>query len=168
MCYNETELDFERRIMEKTTGGIINPGRQFELDIAKTFAIFFMICVHVSHHMATMDYSTYHGTPLRVIIELFAGPTAAPLFMFAMGVGTVYSSRRQPVNLIRRGIWIFVLGYILNFFRYGIYALAGGIIEGEFMEETLYALTAQDILQFAGLALIVTGILYYFRRFPNI
>jgi hypothetical protein len=127
-------------------------------------AIISMIICHPvimlgAHHIG------YENDIPYLVADLFFGDylAAAHAFMFAMGVGTVYSSRRQPVNLIRRGIWIFVLGYILNFFRYGIYALAGGIIEGEFMEETLYALTAQDILQFAGLALIVTGILYYFR-----
>ena len=45
----------------------------------------------------------------------------------------------------------------MNFFRYGVYALVDGIIEGQFVDETLYALVVQDIFHFAGIAFIITG-----------
>jgi hypothetical protein len=78
--------------------------------------------------------------------------------MFAMGVGIVYSRNNGYSDLVRRGIKIYVLGYILNFLRYGVYTLGYGLISGEFPDETLHAFLCQDILQFAGLALVATGI----------
>lgn len=83
----------------------------------------------------------------------------AHAFMFAMGVGVVYTRRGAPADLMRRGVRIYLLGYVLNFCRYGFYALAEGILSGVFEPETLEALFGQDILQFAGLALLVTGAL---------
>lgn len=151
----------ERSIMEKNTGGILNPGRQFELDIAKTFAIFFMICVHVSHHMSTMDYSTYEGTPLRVIIELLAGPTAAPLFMFAMGVGIVYSRKSDPATMAKRGVVLILTGYALNFFRETlliIIARAIGVETGV-THGVIDSLFFVDILPFAGMAFLAIALM---------
>jgi hypothetical protein len=82
----------------------------------------------------------------------------AHAFMFAMGVGIVFSKKNRASDLVKRGVWLFVLGYILNFLRYGLFALADGIIEGEFFEETIDAFVCQDILHFAGLALIAAGV----------
>lgn len=48
---------------------------------------------------------------------------------------------------------------VLNFFRYGIYVLADGIIEGSFLENPVYVITFLDIFQFAAFALIATGVL---------
>ncbi len=84
-------------------------------------------------------------------------------FMFAMGVGMTYSRKGEPSDLIKRGIKIWVLGYVLNFFRYGIYFVIYDIIKGKFAEETLDAIFLPDILQFAGIALIATGILKRLR-----
>ena len=79
-------------------------------------------------------------------------------FMFAMGVGMVYSRRNAPADLIVRGIKLFILGYTLNFLRYGVYILTYDIINDVHNELTLLSLFGPDILHFAGLALIATGI----------
>ena len=42
--------------------------------------------------------------------------------------------------------------------RLGMYTLGYGLVSGEFPDETLYAFLCQDILQFAGVALVATGI----------
>ena len=138
--------------------------RQYNLELLKAVAIISMIICHPVITFGVHHIGYENDTPY-LIADLFFGDYlgVAHAFMFAMGVGSVYSSRRKPMDLIRRGIWIFSLGYILNFFRYGIYALADGIIEGKFREETLLSLIGQDILHFAGLALIVTGIFFYFK-----
>ena len=47
---------------------------------------------------------------------------------------------------------------MLNFLRYGIFVLGYDIISGEFLDETMDALFTPDILHFAGLALIATGL----------
>ena len=142
----------------------INTQRQYELDLLKALAIISMIICHAvimlgAHHIG------YEKDIRYLIGDYFFGCylAVAHAFMFAMGLGIVFSQKNSPAALIRRGIRLYILAFILNFFRYGIYALADGIIEGRFMEETVYALTCQDILHFAGLALIVTGIFKHFR-----
>ena len=133
--------------------------RLCELDMLKFFSVAAMILSHAVSRLGRFnagyesDIRYFFG---NVILQDYAG--VAHAFMFAMGVGIVYSRKSSPAGLIRRGIRLYVLGFVLNFFRYGIYALADGLIEGEFMAETVYALIVQDILHFAGLALIATGL----------
>ena len=138
--------------------------RQYNLDLLKAVAIISMILCHSVFRLG-LHQPGYEQDIRYWIGDVFLGEylAVAHAFMFAMGVGIVYSRRNRPADLIRRGIWLYALGFILNFFRYGIYALADGIIEGEFMADTVYALVAQDILQFAGLALIATGLLKYLK-----
>lgn len=137
----------------------LNDKRQHNLDLLKAVATISMIICHpviqfgMHHEGYENDMAYFFGD---VIFGDYLG--VAHAFMFAMGVDVVFSKRNRPADIIRRGGWLFILAYILNFFRYGIYILADGIIEGEFMEETVYSLVVQDILQFAGLALIATGI----------
>ena len=77
----------------------VNRGRQIELDIAKCLAIIFMIFLHTL--MVTSGFANNISVPMqRGIQQLFGGPFAAPVFMFAMGVGFVYS-RNQNSNIIR-------------------------------------------------------------------
>ena len=134
--------------------------RLLNLDLLKVVAIVFMVLCHAVDCLAThkADYENEIG--FIVGDTIFGSYMAvAHAFMFSMGVGVIYSRRQEPKCLIKRGIFILILAYILNFFRYGIYALGDGIIEGKFYAETDDAFFVQDILHFAGLALMFTGLL---------
>jgi len=134
-------------------------GRQAELDLLKALAIISMILCHCAIRLG-QHWPGFEQDVRYLIGDIVFGDylAVAHAFMFAMGVGVVYSRRNSPAELLRRGVWLYILGFILNFFRYGIYALADGLIEGAFMADTVYALVVQDILHFAGLALIATGL----------
>ena len=137
----------------------INTERQYNLDLLKALAIIAMIICHpvyrLSFHRVGAEGEFLYQFGSVILGEYLA---VAHAFMFAMGVCILYSQKGKPSDLIRRGMRIYVLAYILNFFRYGIYALADGLITGVFREETLYSVFSPDIFQFAGLALVVTGI----------
>lgn len=139
---------------------LVNRGRQVELDMAKCLAITFMFLVHclmLSNGFAN-DISSFMQ---RGIGQFLGGPFAAPVFMFAMGVGIVYSRNQAPGYLIRRGIKTMLLGMVVNigeFFiphylagkllgAWDIFPIAGGLL-----------LFCVDILAFAGLAMILTGV----------
>ena len=134
--------------------------RQYNLDLLKAVSIIAMIFCHPVIRLGIHDagyeneFAFFLGD---VILGDYLG--VAHAFMFAMGVGMVYSRKNEPADLMRRGVRLYLLGYALNFCRYGIYALAYGLISGSFEPETLEALFGPDILQFAGLALFFTGIL---------
>lgn len=155
----ERKADFGMGGMTKTEN---QTGRQVELDLLKALAVISMILCHCVIRLG-LHQPGHEQDVCYWIGDYFFGTymAVAHAFMFAMGVGIVYSHKSSPADLIRRGIRLYVLGFVLNFFRYGIYALADGLIEGEFMAETVYALIGQDIFHFAGLALIATG---FFKR----
>lgn len=139
----------------------VNSGRQVELDLAKCFAIFYMILLHCL--MVTSGFANDVSLFMqRGIGQLLGAPFAAPVFMFAMGVGMVYSRNQEPVYLIRRGIRLMLLGLVVNigeFFlphflagklldKWDIFPIAGGLL-----------LFCVDILAFAGMAMILIGVL---------
>lgn len=130
----------------------INRGRQRELDVAKGLAVIFMVIVHT--------YEVYgesvEGTMFSQVVEFLGSPPAAPVFMFLLGVGVVYSRKNTPKILFVRGIKIFVLGYVLNFIRDFIPYMILGKMDNdlESIEEAWNSLLGIDILMFAGLTLM--------------
>lgn len=132
----------------------VNKNRQMELDVAKGLSVIFMIAVHVLLYFANDDVkNTYLGS----IVEFFGGIPAAPVFMFLLGVGIVYSGKATPLQLFKRG-WALILGgYILNIIREGL----PNMIKLEYEPDNYNWLSVFDatftidILQFAGLAFII-------------
>jgi len=142
----------------------INCNRQIEVDIIRGLAIFFMILVHTSGQFLNESGSK---TLFANTVDFFGCIPAAPVFMFVMGIGFVYSKNQDGLYLIKRGIQIFALGYLLNFLRgflpvaigsrLGYYSLTEGGMPW------FYYLVEVDILQFAGLAMIFIGFLKKIR-----
>lgn len=134
-----------------------NTGRQLELDVAKAFAVIFMITVHVFDHMTDLQ-----GTVLPKIVEFLGCSPAAGVFMFAMGVGMVYTKHDSLKEFAVRGIKLMLMGYVLNFFRETLLIIIGNIfsIENSYEGESLFStLMTVDILQFAGMAFLITAFL---------
>ena len=137
-----------------------NNARRFELDLLKALAI---ICMILCHPVTRLGI---HNPGYENAFFFFFGEDilgsyrcVAHAFMFAMGVGIVYTRKNTPKDFILRGVKLYLLGYLLNFLRYGIYNVIGSIINGEFRSDMLKAFLGMDILHFAGLALIITGVL---------
>lgn len=139
----------------------MNENRQYNLDLLKALAI---ICMIFSHPVLVFALyrNGWDSGFLYILGEVIFGDyiAVAHAFMLAMGVGMVFSRKNDPASLVKRGIKIFLGGYVLNFFRRGMYLLITDLIRHETGTEALDAVLAPDILQFAGLALIVTGIFF--------
>ena len=139
----------------------VNSGRQAELDIAKCLAIFFMIFLHCYFATSYFENTISVGMQ-RAVSQLFGGPFAAPVFMFAMGVGMVYSKNQEPAYLIKRGIKLIQLGFFVNIGEFFVpYFLAGNLLENWelFPIANGLLLFCIDILAFAGMAFILVGVL---------
>ena len=136
-----------------------NTSRQYNLDLLKALAI---VCMIICHCVAMIGahHDGYENDFLYWFGDVVLGDyiAVAHAFMFAMGVGFVYTKKNKAVDYIKRGVMIFLLGYVLNFFRYGVFILLYGLMTGEFNSRTLEAFFTSDILQFAGLAMILTGV----------
>ena len=136
-----------------------NQGRQLGIDLAKCLAIVFMVIIHCLMYFGADRSSVFYE-----IFDLICGSIlAAPVFMTAMGVGLAYSSKSDPKKIIFRGINILILGYVLNIVRVlPEYIIAGIELDMDLLFETVYIYTlCGDIFAFAGLALILFGLLRY-------
>jgi uncharacterized membrane protein len=148
--------------------GLARQGRVRAFDLARGLAVVFMIGVHVLWHWGAPDTWT---SPIGQVISFLGGPTAAPVFMFLMGVSLAFSSRTTFRSLAVRGLWLLWLGYLLNFLRGVIPAYLGltaGIVTPEQIAPfTLpWLATTVDVHHMAGLSLIALGALRLAAR-PN-
>ena len=87
--------------------------RHFEVDAEKAFVIVVMGVIHVYEILSNIDYHTTLPTGFfRIILEFLAGPLGAPVFMFAMGIGMIFTRHDSPEQFIRRGIRLIIAAAI--------------------------------------------------------
>lgn len=148
--------NFFRQMFSKDN---VNTGRQIEVDIAKAICIIGMIFVHTFENFSYVEI----GNDVAIYALLRIGNTifGASLFMFCMGLGMNYTNKNNPNNYIFRGIKLFIIGLLLNFFRAGLLLIIGRIMDPEWVlvKDIIYQIFEVDILFFAGLALILFGLL---------
>lgn len=138
----------------------INAGRQPELDVAKVFAILYMVTIHVYEEMSVVNYWVRPDSVFRVVLEFLGGPLAAPVFMFAMGVGMVYTKRRTPRAFAIRGLKLLAASYVLNVVRMTIPFCLAKLSGDSWGSWTVVdTIGVVDILQFAGMAFLLTALL---------
>lgn len=135
----------------------INTGRQREADLAKFVCLLGMVIVHCFDCFVSFSEtsSTVQFVFLYVLNCIFGGGT----FMFCMGLGLAYSANNTPEQIMKRGLKIFLLGYLLNL----LCALSYLILLKDIALFITY-LVGLDIMQFAGLALILFGLLKKLRN----
>lgn len=144
---------------------ITNTGRQLEFDFAKVFAIFFMVIIHVYENMSSVDYSQMPNNAFHIILEFLGGPLAAPVFMFAMGVGMVYTRHNSYQEFAKRGLKLLIIGYTLNFFRNTLLIILAhwfGVSTDQ-DQPLLDTLGLVDILQFAGMTFLAIALFKWIK-----
>ena len=142
----------------------VNQGRQIELDIAKAIVIFCMAIVHTVIE-CTPESGLVSGIPY-LFDSVIGGPLTAPLLMFSMGVGMVYSREKSTKHFVLRGLKLIIINYLLNIFRYIIPFAIGYEMTGDgerFGQPFWYLFLGNDILLFAGLAMIIMALVIHFR-----
>lgn len=138
-----------------------HPARIASVDLARGLAMVFMVAVHVLHTYATVSVAS---SPFGLVIDFFGSPPAAPVFMLLMGVSFAFSSRSSAAKGVRRGIQLVLLGYLLNLLRGALPVYLALRFGWTTLEEIVphtpgYEFTTIDILQFAGLALVIISLL---------
>lgn len=138
----------------------VNTGRQNALDLSKAFPILCLPFVHTFIECTT-DAGLGHGIPY-LFDSIIGGPFSAPMWMFAMGIGILYTRHNATRDMIKRGLTIIGFFFLLNTCRFLIpYLIGYGITgdRGQFIEPLLYRFFGNDILFFAGFALIVIALM---------
>lgn len=137
----------------------INCGRQKELDLAKCGAILCLALIHCVIE-CTPEEQLVSGIPY-LFDTVIGGPLGATVFMFAMGVGAVYQDSQSTRDGVLRGLRIMLISYMLNICRFLIpYLIGYGITgdTGKYIEPLLYKVLCNDILLFAGMALVLISL----------
>ncbi|MHB8258896.1 MAG: heparan-alpha-glucosaminide N-acetyltransferase domain-containing protein [Bacteroidia bacterium] len=118
-------------------------------DLLKGIAVLLMIQVHIIELFANDAISTSHAG--KILMFLGAAPVA-PIFAVIFGY-FLASSKSSKKQLIVRGIKLFVLGMLLNLSLN--FNLLLSITKGLYQIDRLPYLLGVDILQFAGISIIL-------------
>lgn len=143
---------------------IVNLGRQKELDLAKAVMLFFLAFIHCIIACSS-ELRLETGIPY-LFDTIIGGPFSAPMYMFAMGIGMAYTRHHSAADFFRRGIQIEIVGYALNFFRFFVPFLIGYWLTNDYnqyINPLPYRFFGNDILQFAGLAMLIIALCIRFR-----
>lgn len=138
----------------------LNHTRQYELDLARAVVIFFLAFIHLTIECST-EQALCSGIPY-LFDTIIGGSFSAPMYMFVMGVGMFFTKKSTPRDHFIRGTKILGLGYLLNICRYLVPSLIGYGITGEkakYLEPLLYKMLGNDILIFAGIAMMLIAVL---------
>ncbi len=142
----------------------VNTGRQNEFDWAKAFTIIVMVTVHVYELLSVVDAENVPVEGLfRNVLEFLAGPLGAPLFMFSMGIGLIYSRNTTPSKMGIRGAKLIRNGYLLSFFKGTLPILIGMVLGIKSPYPVWDSLFLVSILQFAGMAFFTIALMKRFN-----
>lgn len=142
----------------------LNKGRQIEVDIAKAIILFYIAFVHIFIECSTeQQLASGLGYFFDTVI---GGPFGAPIFSFSMGCTVMFARKHDSISVAKRGVGLFIGGFIFNIFRWTIPSIIGYLITGDYtryIEPIIYKTFYNDILQFAGMALITIATFMYFN-----
>jgi len=145
----------------------IQKNRLLPIDLARGLAVFFMIAVHTLEVFANPEVK---NSAFGQIIEFFGGPPAAPVFMTLMGFSFIYSRKSELKPRLLRGFKIFLSGYVLNILRGVIPFTLSNQLQMDVAKplpleklNEYTVLTIVDILQFAGIALMIMALILEFK-----
>lgn len=135
-------------------------------DIPRAIAIGLMIIIHTL--MMYASPATLQE-PLAKVLMLLGTSPGAPTFMFLMGFYFIYARPKPWRYYLTRGVQLILLGYLLNILRFLVpaeFILALNVPVEVFTPWTpLLFFKNIDILQFAGLSLIIlTAVRHYIKR----
>lgn len=134
----------------------VNTGRQLEFDLAKAVTIILMIWTHVYENL-----STGFEPSISALNAYVRGSIAgAVTFMFCMGTGLSYTRHNSSQECLKRGVRLLTTGFVLFLFREIIPTLLHCLMSRS-LKPSIYLVfgVSGDILQFAGLAFILVGLL---------
>ncbi|MFD2176124.1 heparan-alpha-glucosaminide N-acetyltransferase domain-containing protein [Veronia pacifica] len=142
----------------------MSSNRVQSIDGIRGISVLCMICVHTMWMYA--DIPTQSDTIFGHVVHFIGKGTAA--FLFTMGVSLLLSRHQSMKDNVLRGVIILALGYSMNVLKFAL-PIEVGVMPDAFVaaygwERPLdfaqyrYLVLTGDILQMAGFALIVLGV----------
>lgn len=151
--------------------GDLGGGRIQSLDLARGFTVLIMSSIHVVMLYSTTDVQQ---SLLGDILAFIAEGPGAQLFMLLMGMGIVFSKRRNSVYIAQRTFQWLIAAYGLNTFKFIIPLWVGWLPENLIQElqgtgiqpTATFFLFIGDILHFAAIAFPVTYVISRLKYSP--
>jgi len=141
-----------------------------DFDLARGIAIVFMILQHSFWVFGKYPTSNLFDS-IIIEIAISLGGFSAPVFMILMGLFFGFKKENSVKYGLLRGIKLICLGYVLNIFRFVLPFSIGTelmlidypvLFEG--FSSPIWEIFFLDILQFAGLALIILTLIEKYCR----
>ncbi len=138
----------------------VNTGRQKELDLVKGFLMIMIVFIHSFQTIANptaMDSAVY-----KILFSFFM-PTGACLYLFCMGLGSVYSKRNQPGDLVKNGLKLLCYQALSNI-MYALcliipYHLRSAILGGVEGTVEIYHASVYNMITFVNI-FFISGMCY--------
>ncbi len=122
-------------------------------DVLKGIAVLLMIQVHIVELFATESF--YQSSTGKILMFL-GGPPVAPVFMAILGY-FLLSVNKTSIQLVVRGIKIFILGMLLNLaLNFNLFIKVNS---GKLVVDVWPYVFGVDILPFAGLSIICIALM---------
>lgn len=131
----------------------VNTSRQSEFDYLKGFFMVFIFLVHA--YQATLSHE---DIVIRIIYGI-ATLSGAAIFIFVMGMGTVYSKRSEPKTLAKSGIVMIAYQYLSNIAYLAALTLPYLFVKNMLESKQVYYDLLLEYLQFINI-FFITGIIY--------
>lgn len=138
------------------------------IDLARGISICLVIFVHTLwiYGSIEMQANSWVGHAIHFIGK------GTPMFLIAMGFSFVLSSRTTISSAFKRGLYLLLAGYFMNFLKFAFPQFIG-ILPSNFIQaygwssplsfqQYLHLILTGDILQLAGLTMFILGIVHRF------
>lgn len=143
--------------------------RLVAIDVGRGLSVLFMIMVHTLWMYA--DQHTQTETWLGVLVHVIGKGTAS--FLVAMGISLMLSRNQNLQSALKRGIGLLTVAYFMNLLKFLLPIHLFGTMPQSFIaaygwqlplnvNQSLYLLLTGDILQMAGVAILVLAFVRYY------
>ncbi|TQV84722.1 DUF1624 domain-containing protein [Exilibacterium tricleocarpae] len=149
----------------------VDADRILAVDLARGLSVVLMVTVHTLWMYADVETQTESllGTAVHMIGK------GTPVFLVAMGISFMLSRDQSVAGAVRRGIGVLALGYAMNTLKFLVPISVFGTMPPEFAAaygwdfpltsgQLLYLVLTGDILQLAGLSLIVLAVVRHYVK----
>lgn len=133
----------------------INTKRQQEFDYLKGIFMLFIYLIHAFQATLSVEDTFTRG------IYMFATMSGAAIFIFVMGIGTVYSRNAAPAGFVKSGIRMVLYQYLNNFAYVAALLLPFPFVYKSLSENGIENLKflAKSYIQYTNI-FFITGIIY--------
>lgn len=133
----------------------VNTGRQREYDYLKGMFMLFIYLIHAFQATLSPEDSIIQG------IYIFATMSGAAIFIFVMGIGTVYSKNASPAEFVKSGVRMIVYQYLNNLAYIAALLLPYPFVSGKLSQTGAenFKFLIKIYIQYTNI-FFITGIIY--------